>query len=443
MSSDTRGFTRFRNQVSQRTEWPSEFVRVLSLTLVDEGLGPGELSRRLGNYPEITWQWFAKGRLPRRETVSRIENILGKSEGYLEQHIPENARKERSGKAMTRRWQNRRKNYTTEEYRQKYMAGDFHGGAKPWEHLSSSRSPGRVKPPIPMQIRIRMGVFKISGRHGVQGNTFVLCARCAKAVCRINYALRFNNYFHGACWDEFKREDGQVRLKDKRLRRGRRSPSTLDLLIRYWLESNILGLSYGQIAERHSEDGYSYKDISKMVKRAEDWLPKRWGQLIRSGKKSSINGLLSDFTLEEVTQIAQGNHILSNATVDADVLNWEHPDKPTPYRWSPGELTDTPLAALLAGCISGKYSTQTTASKAVGIHAATLFSILYSEPVFLQERTWNALSSYLDMPVADLKALSPVKLNRATASPPNKAKAEIKELRAKLAQLEAVVAEAD
>ena len=397
-------FTKFCNRVAQTEEWSSDFVRVLSLALVDKGIGPAELARRLGKDYRNTWRWFGKGELPAEKTVVEIENILGLKKGGLEQHIPPGERYKSGREHFNNLWRARRKRFPSPEvFKAKFKAGDFHNGVNPLNNLGKT---GKLPGLHTIRGRLRRSISSLVFRHP-DGHDYLFCSWCHKVLIRAKYERKFLNHFHGDCWKAYLTAGFSSRHPDKKQYRATKTPQ-LNILIRYWLAHNILNLSYGEIAKRNKGE-HDERVVATYVGRAAKYLPERWGDLTsaRLKKRSNINRILADFPRTEVVKIAKGEHPLSFSIDIADAAGWLAEYKSPKRIWDVAQIADTPLAKALAEAVNGKYKTQTEAAGAIGINPITLKKILGGTKKFLRESTRQTLAAYLQITPESVAVLLP------------------------------------
>ena len=207
----------------------------------------------------------------------------------------------------------------------------------------------------------------------------------------------------------------------------------------FWVEHNLCGMSYGEIVERH---GVSYRAVASAVQRAAGWLPERWDQFVNfarsrpgGGVGGNVHRLLADLKIEEVVQIAQGKHPMSDSVDDAELMEWANSKRVPVELWRVGPHANTPLANLLAERVNNRFPGKKVAARAIGINLNTLNVILFGEGLSkLSGRTPTGLSAFLGKSAPELEAMLRSPRKRVSKPAPTD-DVRIRELEAELAQL--------
>ena len=393
-------FTRFQKRCTVHERdgtWPSAFSKALCMALVAAGIGPGELARKTGRDYRGVWCWTSGKRSPRRKTAVEVERVLNLRPGELVQHAGDS--EQLSSVRMKKLWdQRRRKAETLEGRYKKMMAGEYHGGVSPVDSLKNAKAVQALSPrphQTTLQGRVRRALARVC--YSVDG-TFVTCPGCRKSLYRPNCHIeKSESHWHPRCWRD------NLAGNPRGHRPQSKSGSSIVLRVRATLINKGLGKTVSQVAEDllGLSDADSKRATEQMLRRGRnDFNGLLWGDLFpaKGTTPQNIHKVLKNFQVDEVLQIAAGEHPYSKVVDVSDLEDWV----PMPRQSDPlygFHVADTPLARQVADTISERFDSIGAAAKSVGLTHDTLKEILEGKERKLWRETLTALTTLVGQPL--------------------------------------------
>ena len=395
-------FNGFKNRCEaheQNGTWPSKFAKAFCLSMLDVGIYPSELARRLGIDERQVWLWTSGKYCPQKKWAARLERALDIRPGDLVEFAGEQA--EAARLKYKQMWDRRRKKAGTLEARKELtLRGDFTGGTP-----VLARFIGKCRRGSPLTISHRLRIAL--GRMCRQSDgKFIECRGCRKPLYRPNCRLNSNGAnWHNSCHTLNQRSSPRGYLPP------RKPGAEITTRIAMVLLSDGLDQTARQIYENSPQEdidiGLGIKSVQNRIKSGrKDLEGLSWGDLAPQKNKPAwnINRVLKDFSVLEVLKIASSRHPLSIEVEIEPIKKWF----PQPKGLDPLKgfcVADNPLAQCVAETIRQRFRTIKMGAKSVGLSFDTLKGVLTNRWSFYRCNTWIALSALTGRSQTELRRL--------------------------------------